>query len=148
LSFRVSNYKESASFYANLLGWRPIYDEGSQIELEIGDVGDIIVRGGNPFAPGFRRNGAGRRAELDHISFGITPWDTDAVKAALEARNLTVHIDTSTVDEIHVAPYKSYHTDTPNGFNLQISFVGRDNRLAQSRAVRPRELGAGSKFPN
>jgi hypothetical protein len=64
------------------------------------------------------------------------------VKTALEARNLPVVIDTSTADEIHVASYKSYHTTTPNGFNLQISFVGRDNRLAQSSAVRPRALAA------
>jgi len=143
LSFKVTNYKESASFYANLLGWKPIYDEGSQIELEIGDVGDIIVRGPNPRDPRFRRDGAPRAALLDHISFGISPWDTDAVKTALEARNLPVIIDTSTAAEIHVASYKSYHTTTPGGFNLQISFVGPDNRLAQSSAVRPRALAAG-----
>ena len=36
---------------SNLLGWRPTYDEGSQNELMIGDVGDIIIRGGNPLDP-------------------------------------------------------------------------------------------------
>ena len=30
-SFRVSNYKQSASFYANLLGWRRTYDEGTRM---------------------------------------------------------------------------------------------------------------------
>lgn len=139
LSFRVTNYKETASFYANLLGWAPIYDEGSQIELKMGDVGDIIVRGGNPFEPRFSRD-APRAARLDHISFGISPWNTDAVKAALETRKLFVRIDTSTPDEIHVAPYKSYHTFTPNYFDLQISFVDRKNRLAQANAVRPEAL--------
>jgi catechol 2,3-dioxygenase-like lactoylglutathione lyase family enzyme len=142
LSFRVSNYKESASFYANLVGWSPIYDEGSQIEMEMGDVGDIIVRGGNPFVSGPQPVGAARAAQLDHISFGIRPWDTDAVKAELDARKLTAAIDTSTAQEIHVASYRSYHTRTPNGFNLQISFVDRENRLAQSSAVRPRELAS------
>ena len=58
-SFNVSNYKESASFYTNLLGWTPTYDEGSQNELLMGDVGDIIVRGGNPLDPELRQGRAG-----------------------------------------------------------------------------------------
>jgi catechol 2,3-dioxygenase-like lactoylglutathione lyase family enzyme len=33
LSFQVTNYKESASFYSNLVGWKETYDEGSQHEL-------------------------------------------------------------------------------------------------------------------
>ena len=53
-----TNYKESASFYTNLLGWKPTYDEGSQNELMIGDVGDIIIRGGNPLDPNSARAGA------------------------------------------------------------------------------------------
>jgi hypothetical protein len=40
---------------------------------------------------------------IDHISFGISPWDTDGVKAELEKRGLTARIDTSTRDDIHVA---------------------------------------------
>ena len=39
----------------------PTYDEGSQNELLIGDVGDIIIRGGNPLDPGLRQ-GAARAA--------------------------------------------------------------------------------------
>ena len=134
-SYGAANYKESASFYMNLLGWAPTYDEGSQHELMIGNVGDIIIRGGNPFAKTTPRPG---RARIDHISFGITPWDTDGVKATLEKHGLRARIDTSTKDEIHVAAYKSYHTTTPNGFDLQISYVGRENRLALANAVRPR----------
>jgi catechol 2,3-dioxygenase-like lactoylglutathione lyase family enzyme len=149
LSFSVANYKESTSFYSNLLGWTPTYDEGSQNELLIGDVGDIIVRGGNPlsgaFAPGGGRGGAGSasgpRARVDHLSFGISPWDTDAVKAALERRGLRAQVDTSTGDEIHVAAFKSYHTTTPNGYNLQISAVTHDTRLTLSNAVRPKPAG-------
>src|SRR5471030_2996841 len=57
LSFNVTNYKESVSFYAKLLGWKTTYDEGSQNELLIGDIGDAIVRGGNPLDPGFGRGG-------------------------------------------------------------------------------------------
>lgn len=143
LSFQVTNYKESASFYSNLLGWKETYDEGSQNELMIGEVGDIIVRGGNPNDPHFR-NGSGaaaRNAKVDHISFGISPWDTDGVKAELEKRGLKADVDTSTNDDIHVAAYKSYHTTTPNGYNLQISYVTHDHRLTLANAVKPKSLG-------
>jgi catechol 2,3-dioxygenase-like lactoylglutathione lyase family enzyme len=139
LSMSVSNYKASASFYQNLLGWAPTYDEGSQHELQIGDVGDAIIRGGNPFDPAFKPAAAGAQTmRVDHISFGITPWDTDGVRAALEQRNLRVQVDTSTGDDIHVAAFKSYHTFTPDGFNLQISAVTHDTRLTLSNAVRPK----------
>jgi catechol 2,3-dioxygenase-like lactoylglutathione lyase family enzyme len=159
LSFNVTNYKESTSFYSNLLGWTPTYDEGSQNELMIGEIGDVIIRGGNPLDPNFG-NGVGRRgaapagqrsARIDHISFGISPWDTDGVKAELEKRGLRAQIDTSSrhlgpdgtyvPDEIHTAAFKSYHTTTPNGFNLQISYVTHDNRLALPNAVRPKPTG-------
>jgi catechol 2,3-dioxygenase-like lactoylglutathione lyase family enzyme len=140
LSFQVTNYKASASFYSNLLGWRPTYDEGSQNELMIGDVGDIIIRGGNPNDPDLGKSSATpvHNARLDHISFGISPWDTDGVKMELEKRHLGASVDTSTPDDIHVAGYKSYHTTTPNGYDLQISYVTRQNRLALSEAVKPR----------
>jgi catechol 2,3-dioxygenase-like lactoylglutathione lyase family enzyme len=136
LSYNASNYKAAASFYSNLLGWKETYDEGSQQELMIGDVGDIIVRGGNPNTPNFT-NAPPRREHIDHISFGIMPWDTDGVKAELEKRGLRARIDTSTKDDIHVAAFKSYHTTTPNGLDLQISYVTHDNRLALSNAVKP-----------
>jgi catechol 2,3-dioxygenase-like lactoylglutathione lyase family enzyme len=143
LSFSVTDYKRSASFYCNLLGWTPTYDEGSQNECMIGDVGDIIIRGGNPLDPEFGRGGGrgGRQrsgARIDHISFGIEPWDTDRVKDELEKRGLRARVDTSTGDEIHVAAYKSYHTTTPNGFDLQISAVNHDTRLTLPTAVTPR----------
>jgi catechol 2,3-dioxygenase-like lactoylglutathione lyase family enzyme len=153
LSFSCTNYKESASFYMNLLGWKPTYDEGSQNELMIADIGDIIIRGGNPLDPNFGRGGRGRggdataaasaspparRARIDHISFGIQPWDTDKVKEALESRGLRASVDTSTGDEIHVAAFKSYHTATPNGYNLQLSAVTHDTRLTLPNAVRPK----------
>ena len=121
----------------------------------IGDVGNIIIRGGNPLDPQFGRggggraggrgdstgNGASRRARIDHISFGISPWDTDKVKEELEKRGLRARIDTSTGDEIHVAAFKSYHTTTPNGFDLQISAVTHDARLTLPNAVRPKPPG-------
>jgi len=116
----------------------------------MGEVGDIIIRGGNSLAPDFATTSAARRerARIDHISFGIQPWDTDGVKAELEKRGLRAQIDTSSrhkgpdgtwvPDEIHTAAFKSYHTATPNGYNLQISYVTHDNRLALPNAVKPK----------
>jgi hypothetical protein len=43
-------------------------------------------------------------------------------------------------DEIHTAAFKSYHTETPNGYNLQISYVTHDNRLALANAVNPKRV--------
>jgi len=139
-SFGATDYKKSASFYCSLLGWNETYDEGSQNECLIGEVGDIIIRGGNPLDPNFGKGGRSRLG-IDHISFGIQPWDTDGVKAELEKRGLRAQVDTSTGDEIHVAAFKSYHTSTPNGYNLQISYVTHDNRLALPNAVRPKPPG-------
>jgi catechol 2,3-dioxygenase-like lactoylglutathione lyase family enzyme len=146
-SFNAVNYKASASFYQNLLGWKPTYDEGSQHELLISEVGDIIVRGGNPLDAAFNKDTAPRRG-IDHISFGIDPWDTDGVRVELEKRGLRAQIDTSSkhqlqdgtweADEIHTAAFKSYHTQTPNGYNLQISAVTHDARLTLANAVKPK----------
>ncbi|HYV98592.1 MAG TPA: VOC family protein, partial [Gemmatimonadaceae bacterium] len=141
ISYSVTNYKASASWFMNLLGWAPTYDEGSQNELMIGDAGNIIVRGGNPLAPDYSPRNGGARS--DHISFGISPWDTDGVKEQLEKRGLRVRIDTSDGSDIHVAMFRSYHTTTPNGYDLQISWITKETRKNLSDAVRPR-AGRGS----
>jgi len=140
-SFNAANYKASAAFYAALLGWQPTYDEGSQNELMIADVGDIIIRGGNPFDPAFASTASRPRARIDHISYGIAPWDTDRVKAELERRGLKPTIDTSDGNEIHLAQFKSYHVFTPNGYNLQISYNTHDTRLNLAISVNPRRPG-------
>ena len=133
ISFEVSNYKESTAFYAALLGWKPTGDEGSQNETEIGDVGNIIIRGGNPAATPAGAAPAPRHAQMGHVSFGITPFDADNTKAALTARGLNAREDTGGKGDIHdeKAKYKSYHTTTPEGFDLQIS-----NATKASRTVR------------
>ncbi|HXT17256.1 MAG TPA: VOC family protein [Gemmatimonadaceae bacterium] len=137
ISFQCPNYKESAAFYQALLGWKPTGDEGSQNETEIGDLGNIIIRGGG----GARGAAAGRppgqgnatKASIDHIAFGITPWDTDAVAAELTKRGLSARPDTGGKGDIHdeKALYKSYHTTTPNGFDLQISNANKANRTVR-----------------
>lgn len=125
ISFEVSNYKETAAFYHALLGWKLGDDEGSQNSSDIGDLGGIIIRRGNragQAAP------AVRRASMGHISFGIENFEPDAVKAELTKRGLTAREDTGGRGDIHTAPYKSYHTTTPNGFDLQISATTRATR--------------------
>lgn len=124
ISFEVSNYKETAAFYHALLGWKLGDDEGSQNTMEIGDVGGVIVRRGN-------RGGqpvTERRASMGHISFGIAAFDPDKVKEELTKRGLTAREDTGGRGDIHTAPYKSYHTTTPNGFDLQISATTKETR--------------------
>ncbi len=175
LSFGVTNYKESVSFYTNLLGWKETYDEGTQNEVLIGDIGNTIIRGGNPNDPNFGKPQAGRggrgggganpegdapaatggarSVNVNHISFGIAPWDIDVVRAELEKRNLTVSIDTSSAhlgpdgkyvsDDIHQAAFQSYHTTTPNGYNLQISWNDLQHRMALANAVKPKALIGG-----
>jgi catechol 2,3-dioxygenase-like lactoylglutathione lyase family enzyme len=127
ISFEVSNYKETVAFYTALLGWKPGTDEGSQNQCQIGDVGDIIIRRG--FAGrGGAAAPAARRATMGHVAFGITPFDPDQVKAELEKRGLVARVDTGGRGDIHTASYKSYHTFTPNGFDLQISSTTRTTR--------------------
>ncbi len=126
ISFEVSNYKETVAFYTALLGWKPGTDEGSQSQCQIGDVGDIIIRRGNRGASSTTIGP--RRASMGHISFGIASFDPDQVKAELEKRGLTARVDTGGRGDIHTSSYKSYHTTTPNGFDLQISATTRANR--------------------
>jgi catechol 2,3-dioxygenase-like lactoylglutathione lyase family enzyme len=132
ISFNCPNYKASTAFYQALLGWKPTGDEGSQNETEIGDLGNIIIRGGGPPRPGATVD-PNRKARIDHIAFGITPWDTDAVANELLKRGLTKRDDTGGKGDIHdaAALYKSYHTTTPNGFDLQISNANKANRTVR-----------------
>jgi catechol 2,3-dioxygenase-like lactoylglutathione lyase family enzyme len=149
ISFAVSNYKESTAFYTALLGWKPTGDEGSQNECEIGDLGNIIIRGGGGGrgggagrggAPGDTSGGRGgqamapvRHAVINHISFGISPWDADQVKAELTKRGLNARMDTGGPLDINdpAAKYKSYHTTTPDGWDLQISNATKSSRMVR-----------------
>ncbi len=124
ISFGVSSYKETVAFYKTLLGWIPGGDEGSQDETTIApEIGGLIIRGAyNAYAPGAVAPTT-RRASMGHIAFGIAGFDPDRVKDALDKRGLSARADTGGTGDIHTAKYKSYHTTTPNGFDLQISNV-------------------------
>ena len=103
-----------------------IYD--SQNETEIApEIGGLLIRGGNATSPTFQMPEK-RSAVMNHISFGITPFDPDKVNAELCKRGLQASVDTGAIassppeeKDIHTAKYKSFHTRTPNNFNLQFS---------------------------
>jgi catechol 2,3-dioxygenase-like lactoylglutathione lyase family enzyme len=128
ISFAVTSYKESVAFYEALLGWKGLGDEGSQNETMISpEIGGLLIRGGNATSPTFVMPPV-RRAVMNHISFGITPFDPDRVSAELCARGLQTRVDTGSIasspdreKDIHTASYKSFHTRTPNNYDLQIS---------------------------
>lgn len=128
ISYRVTSYKETVAFYEALLGWKGLGDEGSQNETQIApEIGGLLIRGGNSLAPTFQMP-ATRSSTMDHISFGISPFDPDQVWAEMCKRGMQESVDTGAIGsspekehDIHTATYKSFHTRTPNNFNLQIS---------------------------
>lgn len=128
ISYRCTSYKETVAFYEALLGWKGLGDEGSQNETQISpEIGGLLIRGGNAMSPTFTMPPV-RNATMDHISFGVTPFDPDVVAAELCKRGLQAQVDTGSIQssppsekDIHTATYKSFHTRTPNNFNLQFS---------------------------
>jgi len=127
ISYAVSDYKRSVAFYTSLMGWEVANDNGkTQATLKIGDIGEIIIRnarrpegnaeagGAAPAAPP-----AGDRPPItgviNHVSWGVSPWDTDGVKAELEKRGLKPRPDMVGND------FKSWHVLDPDGWDLQIS---------------------------
>lgn len=131
ISYQCTSYKETVAFYEALLGWKGLGDEGSQNETQISpEIGGLLIRSGtngNAFAPGFVMP-AERHAVMNHISFGVTPFDADKIWAECCARGLQARVDTGAIasspekeHDIHTATYKSYHTRTPNNYDLQFS---------------------------
>jgi catechol 2,3-dioxygenase-like lactoylglutathione lyase family enzyme len=146
ISFQVSDYRRSAAFYRDLMGWTIRNDNGtSQATLNINGLGGIIIRNGRapnaqaaagaappaaasaaPPAAGAQGGGRANRPPLtgviNHISWGVQPWDTDQVKAELEKRGLTPRPDM--VGE----NFKSFHVYDPDGWDLQISNQTKESR--------------------
>ena len=115
ISYAVTDYKKSVAFYRDLMGWEVQNDNGTnQCSMRIGNVGEIIIR--NRRAPAA---GAPSRPEptgvINHISYGIEPWDTDKVKTELERRGLNPRPD------MQGDNFKSFHVLDPDGWDLQIS---------------------------
>jgi catechol 2,3-dioxygenase-like lactoylglutathione lyase family enzyme len=127
ISYAVADYKKSAAFYSSLMGWTIRNDNGTnQATLDIGDVGGIIIRNSRRPAgeearpaPAAAQPGQPPRPPLtgviNHISYGVTPWNTEAVKAELERRGLNPRPD------MVGDTFKSFHVFDPDGWDLQIS---------------------------
>lgn len=139
ISFQVTDYKRSTEFYSNLMGWKVLKDdpERHQATLDINGIGGIIIRNGRRGAgaaqaaaspPAVRTDSAGARpprppvnAVVDHISWGIDPWDNETVKAELVKRGLTPRPDSGGEPDMATSKFKSYHVRDPDGWDLQIS---------------------------
>jgi catechol 2,3-dioxygenase-like lactoylglutathione lyase family enzyme len=128
ISYAVSDYKRSTKFYAELMGWEVQNDNGtSQATLKIGDVGGIIIRNSRrpstdsqPAAPAAPATAAPSNRPpitgvINHISWGVTPWDTAGVEAELKRRGLNPRPDMVGDN------FKSWHVTDPDGWDLQIS---------------------------
>jgi catechol 2,3-dioxygenase-like lactoylglutathione lyase family enzyme len=142
ISYAVSDYRKSTAFYRDLMGWTVRNDNGtSQATLNINGMGGIIIRnrrapaeGGQPAAAANSQPaaaGGGQRGQgtqppitgvINHISWGVQPWDTEKVKAELEKRGLNPRPDM--VGE----NFKSWHVKDPDGWDLQISNQTKESR--------------------
>ena len=132
ISYSVSDYRRSTAFYRDLMGWTIRNDNGtSQATLDIGTgghVGGIIIRNRRAPAEGQTSQAAtsGSRPPItgviNHVSYGIEPWDTDKVKAELERRGLAPRPDMVGDN------FKSFHVTDPDGWDLQISNKNKAGR--------------------
>jgi catechol 2,3-dioxygenase-like lactoylglutathione lyase family enzyme len=148
ISYAVSDYRKSTAFYRDLMGWEIKNDNGtSQCTLKIGDIGEIIIRNRREPGAGTQSSaptgqaastsqtgtagGSGQQAQgtrppltgvINHISWGVQPWNTDAVKAELEKRGLNPRPDMVGDN------FKSFHVLDPDGWDLQISNQTKETR--------------------
>jgi len=123
LNYQCVDYKKAAAFYATLMGWKVRSDDGTRAVLDIGDnSGGIIIRGGLAAPPPAAITDAGLgvnrpkvQAVFDGFAWGIEPWDTDRVKAALEKRGL------EPVADHHGSDYRGFRVKDPDGFDVAIT---------------------------
>jgi catechol 2,3-dioxygenase-like lactoylglutathione lyase family enzyme len=123
ISYAVSDYRRSTAFYRDLMGWEIKKDNGNnQCSMKIGDIGGIIIRNNRQAAgqPAGAQSAAASgqppiTGVINHVSWGVEPWDTAKVKAELERRGLNPRED-NVGDN-----FKSFHVKDPDGWDLQIS---------------------------
>jgi catechol 2,3-dioxygenase-like lactoylglutathione lyase family enzyme len=117
ISYAVADYKKSVAFYSELMGWEVRNDNGTnQCTMGIGSIGEIIIRNRrDPPAADAREGRPPLTGVINHISWGVDPWNTDSVKAELERRGLKPRPDMQGND------FKSFHVLDPDGWDLQIS---------------------------
>lgn len=130
ISYQVKDYQRTRDFYASLMGMKVSDDDPQrqQCYLHFGDVPMVIARNRRARQGETLDPNAGPR--VDHIAYRIDNWNTDAVKAELEARGLTPRLDRGALPEV-----ASFHVADPDGFDLQISGVVQkgDSLYGQAR---------------
>jgi catechol 2,3-dioxygenase-like lactoylglutathione lyase family enzyme len=114
ISYRVSDYKRTRDFYADLFGLRITDDTGTQCQLRFGDSA-ITAR--NPRQPDQKV------PTVDHVAYRIGDWDTETVKAELLRRGLEPRLDLG--DASSPTNYVSFHVKDPDGYDVQISGVAK-----------------------
>ena len=116
VSYAVSDYRRSTAFYRDLMGWEIIHDDGQkQCSMKTGNVGGIIIRNRAGFLDAEAdKNLPAITGVVDHICWGVQPWDTANVKAELEKRGLSPQPDMN-------GKFQSFHLRDPDGWDLQIS---------------------------
>jgi catechol 2,3-dioxygenase-like lactoylglutathione lyase family enzyme len=115
ISYAVTDHKRSSAWYADLMGWEIRNQRDNQTTLAIGNVGEIIIRNRRPDAAPATGNAPQVTGVINHISYGIEPWDKDKVKAELTRRGLSPR------DDFVGDSFESYHVKDPDGWDLQIS---------------------------
>ena len=125
ISYAVTDYRKSTAFYRDLMGWEIKKDNGTnQCSMKIGNIGGIIIRNNRQAAAASApaANGAASASAaapitgvINHVSWGVEPWDTEKVKAELERRGLKPRPDMVGDN------FKSFHVKDPDGWDLQIS---------------------------
>src|SRR6266850_2065357 len=123
ISYAVSDYRRSTAFYRDLMGWEIKKDNGTnQCSMKIGNIRQPAANAATaaPAASGAPAP-APITGVINHVSWGVEPWDTEQVKAELERRALKPRPDMVGDN------FKSFHVKDPDGWDLQISNQ-KDNR--------------------
>jgi len=118
ISYQVADHRRSADFYADLMGWTVNNQNERQTSMTIGDnVGGIIIRNRPADAPTppARGDRPPLTGVINHVSWGVTPWDTEGARAELTRRGLNPREDFQGDD------FRSFHVLDPDGWDLQIS---------------------------
>jgi catechol 2,3-dioxygenase-like lactoylglutathione lyase family enzyme len=131
ISFSCTDYKKTADFYTSLMGWtvKEGSDNGRQVMCEIGDIGTIIIRNKRAGAVAPAGGAAAQdtvNAVIDHISYGVSPWNKEAAEKELKSRGLDPRWDGNGPPG---SGFESYHVKDPDGWDLQISNQSRDKHL-------------------
>ena len=136
ISYAVTDYKKSTAFYRDLMGWEIRNENAAQNQctLKIGDIGEIIIRNNRRPAAQAAPSATSGQSErppvtgvINHVSWGVQPWDTDKVKAELERRGLNPRPDMVGDN------FKSFHVLDPDGWDLQISNQTKENHPGGAR---------------